>query len=105
MENTTNDIILDIEYIQKNKQYIKIGIQKYKQQFDISIEQINHLLQCNLLSTSLEQLQRKIEELDGVDYIYITEKIAILSENISAIVSEEKNPMLPKMNRLIEEER
>lgn len=105
MKNTTIDTMSYVEYIRENKQYIKIGIQKYNQQFDIKIGQINNLLQCNILSTSLEQLQRKIDEMNGVDYIDIIDKISILGENISAIVSEEKNPMLPIMNKLFEEER
>lgn len=102
--NTTRDTIEYIRYIRENKDYIEIGIKKYKK-FDVSITNINNLLGLNILSASLIELEKQLEELHGINYIDAVEKISILGENLSAIISEEKDPMLPKLNKAFEEER
>lgn len=97
-----------IKYILENKKYIEIGINKYNQKFDVSIKTINDLLDLNILSESLVKIEKKIEELEGIKYIWVTEEISSLGENLSSIVLEEKDPILPKLRayeRELDEER
>lgn len=101
--NTTKYTMECVEYILENRKYIKIGIEKYKQKFDASIETINKLLGFNILSESLAKIEERIEELKSIDYIWVTEDISVLREELSAIVLEEKDPMIPKF-RTVERE-
>lgn len=101
--NTTKQTMQYIEYILENRKYIKIGIEKYKRKFDDSIKTINKLLGFNILSESLVQIEERIEKLQFIDYMWAVEEISILGEELSAIVLEEKDPMLPKLREFDEE--
>ena len=101
MHNTIKLAIRNIQYIRENKKYIDIGIRKYKEgfNFDILISEINSELNLNILATGLEELGKRLEELEPIYYMDIVDKIGLLTENLSAVISEEINPMLPKFNK------
>ena len=102
---TTELTIQNIKYIKENEKYIEIGIKRYNSRFDISIKNINNILGCNILSTNIDELDKIISKLDSVDYIDVTEKISILVEDVSAIISEENDPITTRLNKYSEEER
>lgn len=104
LSNTTKSTIMYIKYIQRNKQYLEIGIKKYQAKFDIAITNINNLLEIDFLSSDIKQIVDKLVELDFIDYMSVVDEISILGENLNSIEIEEKNPMLPFINKSIEED-
>lgn len=102
---TTMHVIECIQYIKENKEYLQIGIIKYKENFNMSIAKITNILQCDILTTSLEKIINVIDSINGIDYMSVVEEISILREKLGSIVLEEKEPILPKLNKAFEEER
>lgn len=105
--STIKEILVYIQYIQENKKYIHIGIRKYKENFYAQINKINHILNFNILWTNLDEIEKKLEEIankEFTEYKDVVNTIFVLCENLSSVVVEESNPILPKLNQEFEEE-
>lgn len=105
--NTTKETLGYIEEIKENKNYIQIGVEKYKKDFDNQIRIVNNILDLNIISTSLGEIEKKLENIrhiDFIEYMDVVSTIAIIGENLWSVVLEEKDPMIPKLNRIFEEE-